>query len=184
MKVVYIVHGYMASATSHWFGWLKKELEKRNISVIIHSMPHSDKPQKEEWLNYLQKNVIITGRNTFIVAHSLGCIATLLYLNKTNVKIGGAVLVSGFDDKLKTIPELDNFIGDRIDYEKIIQNVAKRIAIASPEDYIVPFTDTEKLAENLKATLITVPNAGHFMTSDNYASFPQLLNEVKKIVED
>ncbi|MDE1191787.1 MAG: alpha/beta hydrolase [Arachidicoccus sp.] len=182
MKLVYIIHGYKASADHHWFGWLKNELGKRNITAIILSMPNSENPLKDEWVSYLQKNIII-GRNTFIVAHSLGCIATLLFINKTNAKIGGFIGVSGFDEKLKGMPDLDNFIDNDIVYEKIIANVSKRIVFASPEDYIVPFQLSEKLAKDIKAPLISVPNAGHFMADDGYVSFPELLKEIKKIIE-
>ncbi|MCX2454022.1 alpha/beta hydrolase [Pedobacter sp. PLR] len=177
-KQVYIVHGYMASVKDHWFEWIKTELEKEGIPVHILAMPDSGKPQPEAWINHLKENVKITGE-TYFVGHSLGCISLLLYLNRYKLKTSGMILVAGFLEQLKDIPELDSFLEEQISTTALIQNVPKRLVIAAIDDDVVPFELTKKQAIALDAPLVAIPNGGHFLGRDGYSDFPELLKELK-----
>lgn len=180
-KQVYIIHGYMASVKDHWFDWIKAELGKEGISVHILAMPDSTNPQPEAWINHLKENVVIN-EHTYFIGHSLGCISLLLYLNRYQLKANGMVLVAGFLEKVKDIPELDGFLVEQISIPLLMNNVPKRLVLGAVDDYIVPFDLTKKLAEALEAPLITVPNGGHFLRKDDFTEFPALLEELKKMV--
>lgn len=180
-KQVYIIHGYMASVTDHWFDWLKAELEKQGVAVHILAMPDSKKPQPEAWTNYLKENVNLTGQ-TYFIGHSLGCISLLLYLNRYQLKASGMILVAGFIEKVKDIPELDAFLAEEISIPLLIENVPKRLVIAATDDYVVPFELTKKLAEALKSPMITIPDGGHFLGRDDFTDFPALLKAMKGMI--
>ncbi|WP_316748612.1 RBBP9/YdeN family alpha/beta hydrolase [Pedobacter gandavensis] len=180
-KQVYIVHGYMASVKDHWFDWLKAELETAGVPVHILAMPDSSKPQREAWISHLKENVKITAQ-TYFVGHSLGCISLLLYLNRYQLKATGMILVSGFLEPLKDIPELDGFLEEQISIESLIQNVPERLVIASIDDSIVPFELTKKQAWALDAPLIEVANGGHFLGREGFREFPLLLKELKTML--
>lgn len=77
---VHIIHGYAASPADHWFPWLERELERRGARVDIVELPASDAPRPEAWLQALEVQVGRPDRNTFFVAHSLGGITLLRYL--------------------------------------------------------------------------------------------------------
>ena len=112
-KKIYIIHGYNASANRHWFPWLEQELTSdKNISVKVLDIPSPTEPKLGEWIGKLSESIDKLGQNIFFIAHSLGCIALLGYLEtlKELPKIGGIILVSGFNKKLENIPELNNFI--------------------------------------------------------------------------
>ena len=47
-KCVYIVHGYDASPKSHWFAWLKSEIEKSGARAEILTMPTPAHPRLDE----------------------------------------------------------------------------------------------------------------------------------------
>ncbi len=43
-------------------------------------MPNALEPKVEEWVEYLSSNINVCDENTFFVAHSLGCVTLLRYL--------------------------------------------------------------------------------------------------------
>lgn len=180
-RQIYIVHGYRAKTSDHWFDWLKSKLENDQIEVSILAMPDSANPRKEAWLTYLKEHTVITP-NTYFIAHSLGCIATLLFLSRSGHQIKGAILLSGFLRELPEIPELNSFIGEKINFENIIQQIPDRLTIAAEDDYIVPFSLTEEFAKAIQAPLLKVSQGGHFLGADNFKEFPLLLTEAEKML--
>ncbi|QES89516.1 RBBP9/YdeN family alpha/beta hydrolase [Rhizosphaericola mali] len=181
-KRLFITHGYMAYPGKHWFPWLKEQLSPLGVEVTILKMPNPDKPILEEWIATIQENVKQPDTETYFIGHSLGCIATLQYLNTLNIVTGGTILVAGFDQKIKELPELNNFVTPPLNYTKLQEQATPFIVFGSPQDYIVPFSMTQKLANSLEAELISIPNAGHFMQDDGFLVFPQILDVVKKVM--
>ncbi|PXA18216.1 hypothetical protein DD876_12495, partial [Staphylococcus pseudintermedius] len=99
---LYIVHGYQADASKHWFPWLKQSLEIEGHDVEVLNLPNSHEPHVEEWLTYMRQTIPEVDADTIFVAHSLGVITTLKFLNDLDVsKVGGLAIVSGFKDKLE-----------------------------------------------------------------------------------
>jgi len=46
-KQVYIIHGYGASPSNHWFPWLKEKLMADDHQVSVLHMPNSSDPKKK-----------------------------------------------------------------------------------------------------------------------------------------
>ncbi|WP_368410997.1 RBBP9/YdeN family alpha/beta hydrolase [Staphylococcus chromogenes] len=90
MTNVYIVYGYHANENKHWFKWLKNALELEGHDVKIIDLPNPDAPDVEEWLPALKTQATSIDGDTLFVAHSLGVITTLKFINDLNVShIGG-----------------------------------------------------------------------------------------------
>lgn len=83
-KQVYIIHGYRASSTNHWFPWLKKRLLADGVQADILNMPNPLQPRLEDWLDTLSLYQHTLHENTYLVAHSLGCPAILRFWNIFN----------------------------------------------------------------------------------------------------
>lgn len=181
---IYIVHGYGASPSEHWFGWLKTEIEKTGATVSIIDLPTPDDPQPQGWQRALETQVTSLDKNTYFVAHSLGSITLLRFLEKhtSNTPIGGYILVSGFNERPPTLPQLDRFITPDIDYGKLVQRASSRIVIAAPDDAVVPYRFSQALAKSLDARFITVEQGNHFLGSDGFTEFPLVLTELQKAV--
>ena len=101
-----IVPGLNNSGPKHWQSFWAKSLPNA-VRVEQRSW---DKPQKEKWIETLDKAVAQLGSDTIIVAHSLGVATTVLWLAKKfaekNVPahIKGAFLVSPSDvDNIEVI---------------------------------------------------------------------------------
>lgn len=178
-KQVYIVHGFGASADKHWFNWLKNALQKdKNVSVKILNMPNSENPSLEQWLETLRNEANVVGENTYFVGHSLGCISILRYLaslDSKNAKVGGVILVSGFYESLRILPQLDSFTKPKLDMKKLTHIVQNRLVISARDDEIVPTNLSENLAKILNATFIQTPNGKHFMDKDGVTQMPLVL---------
>ncbi|RQW64270.1 RBBP9/YdeN family alpha/beta hydrolase [Vibrio viridaestus] len=178
-KQVFIIHGYMAKTSDHWFSWLSAELKKRNINSKILAMPDSDSPESKAWQETLTKKIDRLDKQTFIVAHSLGCISVLKYLyNQSEFELGGLFLVSGFNSLLPALPQLDKFIEETIVTEKVRLNIGRTVAFASTDDPLVPMEMTSSLNEKLDGKYIQVASAGHFLGDDGYIEFSELLHEL------
>lgn len=178
-KRVFIVHGYMAKASDHWFGWLKDVLTMNSIKTEILMMPNSDNPDSTVWQETLTKKIDRIDKQTFIVAHSLGCISVLRYLNNhSEFELGGLILVSGFNSKLPALPQLDKFIKESRLTDNLSLNIGRTVVFASTDDPFVPMEMTKALAESLDGKYIQVESAGHFLGSDGYINFSELLNEL------
>ena len=179
-KTVYIVHGYMASPTDHWFEWLKAKVEGEGGTTRIVPMPDSMAPDAQAWLETLEREATTLDANTFFVAHSLGCIATLRFLSRhRDARIGGLIAISGFEQKLPNIPELDAFMAER-DYDPAtVREVApQRTVIAAQNDEIVSADLSRDLAASLDAECIVLADGGHFLGSDGFDSFPLVWEEL------
>ena len=183
MKRVFIIHGYTGYPDTNWFPWLKKELEKLNISVFIPLMPNTENPKLSEWLPYLRLQVGSPNKDTYFVGHSLGCITILKYIESLpkNTKVGGALLVAGFASPIH-FSELDNFFPTPLNDEKIKESVLKIININSDNDHHVPFVQAEEIKNRFNSELITIANGGHLNDKAGYKEFPILLEKLKELI--
>ncbi|MFD1885726.1 RBBP9/YdeN family alpha/beta hydrolase [Paenibacillus wenxiniae] len=182
---IYIVHGYTAAPEHHWFPWLQKTLTTERITVEVLAMPDSMSPDPEAWLTYMNDHVEQPDQHTFFVGHSLGCITILKYLERldANARVGGVIMVSGFGDPLSTLPELDRFVHQPVDYKKLITGISERIVIAAEDDAIVPIVYSERFAQCLQAELHRMEKGGHFLDRDGYVEFPLVRDLLLNMVE-
>lgn len=174
---VFIVHGYLASPSSHWFPWLRDELSERGANVDVIPLPQSESPQLEAWLDCLKDRVGVPDERTHFVAHSLGCVATLKYLQAwpSDTRIGSLMLVAGFTGRLLNLPQLDGFTESAVDFASLRRMAPVRHVLLSENDMVVRPPHTEKLAEDLLAKLWRVPDAGHFLGSEGVTRLDQAL---------
>lgn len=180
-KTIYVVHGFDSSPHKNWFEWLEKELTVHGVVVRRLAMPNPTNPQLKEWLDALSLE-IIPHEDVYIVAHSLGCIAVLRYIERLNfdTKLGGVVLVSGFDKPLEVLPILNPFVQSPLDTKKIIEIVKKRIVISAKDDEIVPTELSRDLAVRIEAEFVQTETGNHFMDSDGFVELPIVLESLQK----
>ncbi|MBX4268652.1 RBBP9/YdeN family alpha/beta hydrolase [Clostridium estertheticum] len=189
MKItnIYAIHGYTSSSQAEWFPWLKEHFKNSPVKIDIPNMPDSGDPHLEPWLKHLRKNVLDIDENTIFIGHSLGCVTILRYILEKNIKIKGAILVSGFinenpmDEQTEGLQE---FVDGSLDIARIKSLISSRIVITATDDDIVPTEATQKLAKVVDANLIILSSGKHFIARDGYSDFPVLLNEIQKLIND
>jgi len=181
---VYIVHGYLASPQDHWFPWLETELAKLHVQATTLPMPRSDQPHGPTWARFIAERIQAPDEHTYFVGHSLGCICILRYLETLRHvnRVGGLILVSGFIDRVEQLPQLDEFTADKIDAQRLIDMAPRRTVVASTDDSIVPYVHSATLAQRLEAKLCVVRGGGHFLASDGFTEFPEVMKELTEMV--
>lgn len=185
MKKAYIITGYAASPTDHWFGSVKQALEREGIKTTIAHMPHADQPEVSAWLTYMDRLLSDVDQETVIIAHSLGSITLVRHLlaRRPASHIKGLIFVSPFADRLPTLPALNTFIDPTIDVSLIRDIAAHRDVIVSTNDTIVPSALSLKFAKTIDAHTHTIENGGHFLAEDQYTSFKYLADMVMQYFE-
>jgi len=175
---VVIVHGYESSPDANWFPWLQSTLEAEGIAVTVVPLPDPDDPDKAAWENAVSAALGMPDAATVVVAHSLGAVTALQVLaaKPEPWELGGLVLVAGFTEPLKALPELDGFLATDVDVERVATRIGQRTVIRSDADPFVPPAASDDLAKRLDARLQIHPGAGHFMTDDGVTSLPALLD--------
>lgn len=109
MKKALLLHGWEGTSQSHWFPWLKSELETRWYEVEVPNLPETDTPILEDQVDFL-KNFSLWKREypkgeglkedgdfrdgDIIVAHSLGCQVWLKYIEEKNISGLNVVFVA------------------------------------------------------------------------------------------
>lgn len=182
---IYVIHGYTSSNQAEWFPWLKEQFKNSPVKVDIPNMPDSGDPHLEPWLEHLRNNVLNIDENTIFIGHSLGCVTALRYILEKNIKIKGAILVSGFINENPMVAQtegLNEFVDRTLDIDRIKSLIPSRIAITAKDDDIVPTEATQKLAKQLDAELIILSSGKHFIARDGYTDFPVLLNEIQNLI--
>lgn len=181
---IYIIHGYAANVNDHWFGYIERHISGPNNRVIKIALPDSRHPHLLAWNKALRDNIPRIDKNTFFVAHSLGCITLLDFLAQSKFQqIGGVVCVSGFSDRLTTLPQLDEYILAAKKDFSFKNKIRQGQMFISDHDQYVPAELSLALAQKLNFTYTVIPKAGHFLASDGYIEFPQLLDWLKNATD-
>lgn len=182
-KQVYIVHGYTARPTDHWFPWLQERLAADGVAVEVLAMPDPDQPVAADWDAFLASHAARRDVDSFFVAHSLGCIGVVRHLLKTGVRCGGVVLVAGFAEPAPGLAELDGFVAGVDGIEGLRDTIGERVVIAARDDEAVPYEATRRLAERLDARFVTVEKGGHFLGREGFTEFPLVYSYLSAMLE-
>ncbi len=179
---IYVVHGYTANSQANWYPDLKNHLESENITVHVFDMPNPHAPVEKEWLDFLEANITNFDNKSFFIGHSLGCVAILRFIEDKNTdNIESLFLVSGFGED-SPIPELSEFVKEKIDYAKFIKTIKNRVVISAEDDDIVPYPYSEILAKKLNARFNLLKTGKHFIDRDGFTTFPYLINIIQKTI--
>jgi predicted alpha/beta hydrolase family esterase len=176
---VFIIHGWDGNPTEAWKGWLKDQLEQKKYHVVAPSLPNAENPVVADWLAKIQKTVGKPDKKTFLVGHSLGCLAILKYIESLDEKdkIGGCILVAGFIDGVKD-PSLKEWMENKIDVAKVRKICKKIVAISSDNDPLITNEQTKHMVDSLKAKFILERRKRHLGEDDQIYQLPSVLNAV------
>ncbi|MDF3348280.1 RBBP9/YdeN family alpha/beta hydrolase [Acinetobacter pittii] len=184
MRQIFVLHGYSASIDDHWFLDLKHQIEDEHTTVTLIPFPDSENPDVDAWQKVLDQQIPKVDENTYFVAHSLGVITLLHFLQRHEYQnIGGMILVSGFSGLISDSSVLNSYITkSKVDTD-YFKDTKKKLVYLSDNDDLVPPKLTIELAKEIDAPYITVPNGGHFLGREGYTTFPQLVDSLKEMLD-
>lgn len=179
---IYVVHGYTANSQANWYPDLKNHLESENVAIHIFDMPNSHAPVEKEWLDFLEAKITNFDEKSIYIGHSLGCATILKFLEDKNTdNIESLFLVSGFVEN-SPIPELSEFVKEKINYAKFIKTISNRIVISAEDDDIIPYQYSEILAKKLNAQFNLLRTGKHFIDRDGFIKFLYLTNLIQEMI--
>ena len=182
-KNVYIIHGFDASSTRHWFPWLNKFLTDKGVTTESIDMPTPAQPDCKTWISFLSEHLTSVTSNTYFVAHSLGCITTLRYLQTVAAPIGGAVLVSGFDQSIPDFSFLDEFTATIPNYKLLSRTIPNRAVVSAIDDPIVPHEFSRSFADRFDAVFYETKTGRHYLDVDGVTTLPIVADVLSRMME-
>ncbi len=174
---VLILHGWENNSKDNWFPWLKKQLEKNDITVYSPDLPDSGVPSQEAWLQKIRKTLPLFNDDCVIIGHSLGVVAILRLLEtfSENEKIRAAILVAGFTQSF-SINAISDFFKKPFEWDTIKSKSRKFIIINSENDPYLPLSEGEKLRTKLDGSFIIEKNAGHINKASGFVTYPRVFD--------
>lgn len=176
MKNAAILHGTGTKNTDFWFPYTEEKLEERGYEVWLPQLPNEDIPNLEEWIPFVL-NQEKFNEETVIIGHSAGSQLILNLLEKIDIKIKKAILVSGYAESLRESPTSEN--KPELDWEKIKQHSEEFIFINSDNDpWGCDDIQGKLMKDKLGGELVVPKGEGHMgSTTYNqpYKEFPLLL---------
>jgi predicted alpha/beta hydrolase family esterase len=181
MKNAILLHGTSSSPDSYWMPSIGKFLEENGYEVWAPQLPEAARPSLKVQVPFVLKNGKFS-QETIIIGHSAGSPLILGVLEKIDIKIKKAILVSGFGRILKnnniSIPLVKKF-----DWEKIKNSCDKFIMINSDND---PWGCDDRegyyMFKKLGGKLIILHGEGH-MGSDHYKQPYKEFPLLEKMIE-
>ncbi len=172
-----LVHGWADDPREGWFGWLQAELKKSGRLVQAPYFDRSVGVRKATWLTQLADAYAELARHHHavdIVAHSLGCWLTLRLLEDLPAQsVGTVIMVAGFYDAPDE--RARHWFEPEPNWEKV-RSVAQRfVCLYSDTDSMVTPDRTRRLAHQLHAEVVCLPDRGHFLRSEGTGDFPEIL---------
>jgi len=175
MKSAILLHGTAGSDTKYfWFGDIKNFLESHGYDVWWPQLPHTEKPELQETLNFVQKNMPPIDEQTIFIGHSSACPLILSLLEHISSPIKQVVLVAGFYQPLNDDGYSDLMLPKSFNWDKIKIKAKEFILINSDND---PWGCDDKqarpVAERIAAKFVLAKGQGHMGST----SFNQAYNE-------
>lgn len=179
-KKVIFVHGYTASSKVNWYPAISKELDNLEVDYSIRDYPGDKHPISEEWVEIIEQEVQSTDKPIFLVGHSLGTRAILLYLEKSQRKVDTVVLIAppAEREQRREHEGLGNFFRNNIDLTKLQGLADNFIVVHSKDDSSVPYEEGVEIAQGLNAKFITLDGHDHMSSPDNAPYILEILKPV------
>ena len=184
MRRAVILHGTQGSPEGNWFRWLESELHERGFQTWLPQLPHADKPNLQEWIDFIDNQCPFDiDDTTMLVGHSSG--ATLALLYSIQHPVGQVIAVAPFIplsqpyiatswDANGRLFEGSNIVEAFRDYES---DGAERLVLFSDDDPYIPANVPRRICELLRINPILLPGQGHFNLekSEDFKKLPSLL---------
>ena len=179
MKVI-VIYGMECDENTAWIPWLRKKLLNSGIETIVPNLPTPENQTYNNWATIIDK--INVGGDDVVVGWSTGAIFSLRYLYEKHLKVKKLILVSGFNNYIGNVPDVDKINKDFfMNDEGRAKNVAEKIVcIKSNNDPFITQDALNNFASNLNAEVVDIENGGHFNLNAGYDKFEELYKIIKE----
>ena len=166
---VLIVPGYLGSGPAHWQSWFERQIPNtQRVSGIDWASPRLG-----SWADQLGKAIDRAPAPVWLVAHSFGCLASVVAASLRSEQVAGVLLVAPAD------PERFADNGFRSGAEQAVSSWLANIRLACPSllvastnDPWMNFASAAYWAERWGTRLHCLGAAGHINTDAGFGPWP------------
>ena len=166
MVHVLLINEKGLSLDDAWYPWLKKECEKRELTLLTADFPEEE--NVDNWRKKVFEYLKFLDSNSMIIGHGFGAEVALKVLENKSRTVAAVFLVGG---KLGE---------EQYDFENIKKKAREFFVYASVDDKKIPAESTEHLAEMLGESVLQIQEAGHF---DKIIEFEDLLIDIISVLD-
>jgi uncharacterized protein len=161
---VLVVPGWNGSGASHWQTiWEQKYTQFRRVE-----QRNWTRPSRDEWIAQIDADVANSSSNTFLVAHSLGCLAVAHWAGsggKKTDRVAGAFLVAPpwVTQSDQCPAQLTDFLPmplDRLPFPSLF--------VASENDPYLPIEIAARLSASWGSQFVDVGQQGHINVASGH----------------
>ncbi|GAB3360605.1 MULTISPECIES: RBBP9/YdeN family alpha/beta hydrolase [Giesbergeria] len=156
-----IVPGWRDSGPGHWQTLWAQRLDGASRVVQDDWIT----PARTAWVGQLEKTVLAAPHPVVLVAHSLGCIASIHMGPEASARVQGALLVAPADPERRAI--LSDFAP--VPYAPLPY---RSIVVASSNDPYCPIRLAGAYARAWGSEFVRLQNAGHINVESGYGEWP------------
>lgn len=180
-----IIHGAGGNPNSNWFPWLRSELEKLKLQVLIPQFPLEERQNLANWMAEFQKWSNAADESTIMIGHSIGPAFILNFLEKSGKSVAAAFLVAPFVGRLNNAifdPLNSSFAEREFNWARIKQHCMAFYIYSSDNDPYVPVQKGEFLSMKLDAKYKIIHDGGHLNAASGFTKFDPLLEDIRAFV--
>ena len=192
---VLILHGFGNDNTDNWYSWLRDKLNKKGYEAIAPSMPNTKEPILKEWLEGLEPLVADFTENDIMIGHSLGAFTLMHLIQKLDLKLNKLFLVAPVSEFMlagetpkgikenfsdKDLEFSKKYIGNKVNYQKIDNNVKKIYGYFSDNDPYITLDQKNSLEKVLKIDFKIFENRKHFSKSTPSPKLPEIIPDIEE----
>ncbi len=176
MRIV-LVHGYKASPEHNFWPWLRDELTKRGHEVIAPKLPNPEEPNCQEWVKAIDDSIKYPEGDTIFIAHSLGCVALLHYLEEADMSgtPKSVILVSPIYHV--GAEKFESFFNPPVDFDTVMWKGQGFAVVHAKDDNVVPFDHALKYEKELQAQLFALEEGKHFVEAKELPLLLDLIDD-------
>ena len=166
---VLVVPGLNGSGPDHWQSWIEPLVAAQRVEQADWATPDIDlwSAQVEQWINACATPV-------WLIAHSFGCLASVVAAGRTSGRIAGALLVAPASPEKFGIAA--RIPGQRLPFPSVLA--------ASRNDPWMTYPSAASWAERWGARLIDLGEAGHVNPESGFGSWPDGLALLRQLQRD
>lgn len=185
MKTAILLHGTGGNATDYfWFADTRKQLEASGHTVWWPQLPNAAKPNLQDALEFLSKNMPALDSQSVIIGHSSACPLILSLLERLDTPIAKAILVGGFYQDIGDNGYSPLMLQQSYDWQRIKSSTKEIYLLNSDNDpWGCDDKQARRVARQLEVPLRVMFGQGHMGSNkfrQPYREFPL----VKQLLKD
>ena len=172
-STIIIAPGIGNSGPDHWQSLWEKQFDFKRVE-----QKEWETPACEDWVENINNTIKKYNPNDVIlVAHSAACLAVIIWAQKFNIKIKGALLVAPADSEAGSFPSGASGFAP----VPLIKLHFPSIVAASTNDFYVTLNRAKLFADSWGSEFVNVGEKGHINSAAGFGAWDEGLEYLKKL---